>query len=201
MGGEDEWKKYIVSRHRATARSSQLNIPFTRIQEPALDAFEDIEMIESAARNYEKWREEPDTSAFAPISGTSSTNLPEVIAERLRASMYYLQPRSFARLGEKLYGKGVSASQWAAKEIRCRLGPGDQGYAALPQMTSGFEVNYHIYNTVMLSRSAPMNLDVKIEHDSHSSPIRIDADFGKPYKITISGFPLKLKAASQSSWP
>ncbi|KID83867.1 hypothetical protein MGU_08839 [Metarhizium guizhouense ARSEF 977] len=175
MGGEDEWKKYIVSRHRATARSSQLNIPFTRIQEPALDAFEDIEMIESAARNYEKWREEPDTSAFAPISGTSSTNLPEVIAERLRASMYYLQPRSFARLGEKyIFRASISlAAHWLAE-------------TPLP------------YN---LLRSAPMNLDVKIEHDSHSSPIRIDADFGKPYKVTISGFPLKLKAASQSSWP
>lgn len=184
MGGEDEWSKYIVSRHRATARSSRLNIPFTQKQEPALDAFEDVTMMQSEARNYEKWYEEQDNSAFAPTSGTSSTNLLEVIAGRLRASMYYLQPYSFEKLGQKYI---FSAS------IRCRLGPDDKGYAELLQMTTRFKVNQHVYDTLMLSSSEPMNLDVKIEHDSHSSPIRIDADFGKPFKVSISGFPLKLK--------
>lgn len=73
-----------------------------------------------------------------------------------------------------------------------RLDPSDDGFSALMNRTKGFEAKG---NARMLPQSLdgkPFKLKVEIQQPENlpESPIRIDADFGDPYKVAISGFPI-----------
>ncbi|KAH8661836.1 acyl transferase/acyl hydrolase/lysophospholipase, partial [Ilyonectria robusta] len=188
MNGEDEWLRYLKSQQRATERSSRLNVVFPGRQEPALDDFGAIGSMEQTARSYYKFYERLHKSQFNPISHAagvpSPTNSLELVAERLRASMYYFELRSVESAEEVCIFSGL---------IRCRLGPIDEGYDKLLKMTAGFKVKESFYSTSELSESAPLDVQVVFSHQSPEEPIRIDVSFEKRYSVAISGFPIKMK--------
>jgi hypothetical protein len=191
MNGEDAWLRYKDAQpQRVLERSSRLNVRFPGTKEPALDALEQIDSMESTARAYDKFHERVSNTPFSPISGITKTGMLETLADRLRASLYYLQVKSISQLDEVYIIKG-----W----IRCQIDPSDGSFHRLLKQTSGFKVKKTFYSAAgvpRLSGSPPMNLEVEFTHQSPDEPIRIDVDFGKSHMVTISGFPMKIKVIS-----
>jgi len=185
MNGEAEWHRFMESQQqRVAARSSRLNIKFPGKREPALDDLSQISSMEDTARNYDGFHQNPTESPFAPIRGSAPTDTLKLVAERLRASLFYLQLHSVEPQGAITIFKA---------SIRCRLGPGDDAFGKLLRHTKGFKVKDSFYSTGTLGQSTSMKLNVIFSHQSDDDPIRIDVDFGKPYGVAISGFPSMMK--------
>ncbi|EGX45762.1 hypothetical protein AOL_s00140g78 [Orbilia oligospora ATCC 24927] len=192
MNGEDAWlqyNKYIPARIRQRSCRLNIRLPKNR-QEPALDAVNEIDAMESRAREYDEFHSLiPDRElVFPPFSGlTLEASLLEQLADRLRASLFYLQVKSIYRREETYFIKGY---------ICCRIDPGEKGFTELLAQTSEFRVKERpvsIEKILCEPGSPPMSLPVEFSHQSPTDLIRIDVDFGKPYKTTISGFPIRLK--------
>lgn len=82
--------------------------------------------------------------------------------------------------------------------ICCRLAPGEAGFEALMDRTKGFDVAEQPYKLAELwaGGASPLKSSVLIRGSGRDldKPVRIDVDFGLPYKVAISGFPMTLKA-------
>ena len=170
----------------------RLNVRFPGTQEPALDAFEQMDSMESTARAYNKFHGRASNTPISPVSGIKETGMLETLADRLRASLHYLQVKSISRLDEVYIIRG-----W----IRCRIEPSNKGSHRFLKQTSGFKVKKTFYSAAgvrRLSGSPPMSLEVEFTHYSPDEPIRINVDFGKSHMVTTSGFPIKINANLKS---
>ncbi|KAH8771186.1 hypothetical protein F5882DRAFT_381743 [Hyaloscypha sp. PMI_1271] len=136
----------------------RLNVRFPGTQEPALDAFEQMDSMESTARAYNKFHGRASNTPISPVSGIKETGMLETLADRLRASLHYLQVKSISRLDEVYIIRG-----W----IRCRIEPSDKGSHRFLKQTSGLKVKKTFYSAAgvrSLSGSPPMSLEVESTH-------------------------------------
>lgn len=188
MNGNDAWIKFQESwDKRITERSSRLNVEFAQETEPSFDSLSDMGSMEGQAERC-SFEQMTFDSPFQPIVGTPEDGLLEVLADRLRASLFFLQ----VKLIDKTDGFVVTVKG----TIRCRLGPGDEGFDNLLSMVSSFKVNNE--TIVTYPESGPSSegyfvLDIEFSHESVGEAIRIDVNFGKTHWVTISGCPITIK--------
>lgn len=185
MNGEDAWRRYKECQDtRIAGRSSRLNVQFQGDYEPSLDDLESIPMMESVAEKYKFFERGSDTS-FSPISGTPDTSLLEILADRLRASMYFLQLASISQHEDVSVIRG-----W----ICCRLSPGEGGFKALLDRTAGFHIKGKFHKAPR-PNGALMRLEITFQQQFLDEAIRIDVNFRSSHSVTISGFPMTLRVS------
>ncbi|KAF3911199.1 hypothetical protein AA313_de0210078 [Arthrobotrys entomopaga] len=172
MNGEDVWRGYKNSQaDRIVERSSRLN----------------MKMMESAAYSYDAFEEPLPKTPFNPISERLEAGVLESLADRIRASLFYLQVNSIDKSdGFIIIVRG---------SIRCRLGPSDEGYAALLCTVLGFTVNGQPIQYISPSNAGVsyFNVGVEFSYESIEAPIRVDVNFKKQRGVAISGFPMSIK--------
>ncbi|KAI3318588.1 ankyrin [Xylariaceae sp. AK1471] len=180
--------KFIIHRGYLTfsQNSSHLNLRFPGTGEPALDAFEQIDSIESTARAYNKFHERVSNTPFSPISGITKSGMLRHLPIGLEQACTI-----------------------------CKIDPSDRGFDKLLKQTSEFKVKKTFYSAALkaqyefhlnrpqlalaaagvprFSESPAMNLEVEFTHQSPGEPTRIDGDFEKSHMGTISGFPMEIK--------
>ncbi|KAF3186134.1 hypothetical protein TWF788_003602 [Orbilia oligospora] len=172
---------------RILERSERLNVDLTQQYEPASSNCSEIADTEKQAESHSPAHPHPE-SQFQPVVGNIEADRIETLADRLRASLFFLQVKAVSRAdGFRIFVKGT---------IRCRLGPGDKGFETLLSMVSSFKVNDEI--VIGYSNPSPpiagfFGLDIDFSGDSIDKAIRIDVKFGNPYWVTISGCPITIK--------
>lgn len=192
MNGEDAWRRYKECQDtRITDRSSRLNVRFQDRYEPRLDDLESIPMMESVAEKC-KFSERASGSSFSPISGIPDTGLLESLADRLRASMYFLQLVSVNQHEDVSVIRG-----W----ICCRLGPGESGFEALLNRTAGFDIKGKFHKAARPAKGASMRLEITFQQQLLDDAIRIDVNFGSSHSVAISGFPITLRVSFTHALP
>jgi hypothetical protein len=192
MNGEDAWRRYRECQDaRITDCSSRLNVRFQDRYEPQLDDLESIPMMESVAEKY-KFSERASGSSFSPISGIPDTGLLENLADRLRASMYFLQLSSINQYEDVSVIRG-----W----ICCRLGPGESGFEALLNRTAGFDIKGKFHKAPRPAKGASMRFEVTFQQQFLDDAIRIDVNFGSSHSVAISGFPMTLRVSFTHALP
>ncbi|KAK6529776.1 hypothetical protein TWF281_008935 [Arthrobotrys megalospora] len=187
MNGEEEWIKFRESStERVAERSSRLNIYFPDQVEPSFDDLTKMKNMEAEAKEYTAFEEPRLRSPFSPIGGISELGVLGTLADRLRATLFFLQVKSIDKSdGFIIIVKGT---------IRCRLGPGDLGFSNLLGMVSSFRVNQEVIKyTAPASNPGYFGLDIEFSHESIDEAIRIDVNFGKKHWVAISGCPITIK--------
>ncbi|KAF3315355.1 hypothetical protein TWF173_003895 [Orbilia oligospora] len=187
INGNATWVEFQESwPERVLERSERLNVDLTQQYEPAFNELSEIADMEKQAKSYSPTQQLFD-SPFQPIVGNIEAKLIETLADRLRASLFFLEVKSVNR------GDGFTVSVKGA--LRCRLGPGDKGFESLLSMVSSFKVNDE--TVVSYSNSSPptvefFGLNINFSDDSMDKAVRIDVNFGKPYWVAISGCPITI---------
>ncbi|EGX50398.1 hypothetical protein AOL_s00076g162 [Orbilia oligospora ATCC 24927] len=185
MNGEEEWAKFREStEEHIIGRSSRLNIYFSQEVEPGFDDVSMMEEMESEAQRYTAFEKPNHGSSFAPINGIPRIDVLDTLADRLRATLFFLEVDSIDTSDVFLIIiKGV---------IRCRLGPGDSEYSKLLDMVSSFRVEQEILHKIP-SPQEYFGLKIQFSHESIEEAIRIDVNFGKEHWVAISGCPITIK--------
>ncbi|KAK6510907.1 hypothetical protein TWF506_009995 [Arthrobotrys conoides] len=185
MNGEEEWIKYRESgADRIVERSSRLNVFFSEEVEPSFDDLAKMKKMEADAKSYTSFEDPILKSPFSPISSRSELSVLETLADRLRATLFFLEVKSIDKSdGFIIIVKGI---------IRCRLGPDDAGFSNLLGMVSSFRVSQEVIkpNT---PPSEYFGLEIEFSHESIDEAIRIDVNFGKRHWVAISGSPMTIK--------
>ncbi|KAF3093219.1 hypothetical protein TWF706_008832 [Orbilia oligospora] len=188
INGNAAWVEFQRSwPERVLERSERLNVDLAQRYEPAFDGLLEIADMEKQAKSYSPTQPHFD-SRFQPIVGNIEAKLIETLADRLRASLFFLEVKSVNR------GDGFTVSVKGA--VRCRLGPGDKGFESLLSMVSSFKVDDE--TVVSYSEPSPptvefFGLSIKFSGDSIDKAVRIDVKFGKPYWVAISGCPITIE--------
>ncbi|KAK6334755.1 hypothetical protein TWF718_010203 [Orbilia javanica] len=185
MNGEEEWMRFRASStERINERSSRLNVFLTDKFEPSFDDIGKMEKMEADAKDFTAFENELNKSPFSPIDGQSELQVLDTLADRLRATLFFLEVKSIDKSdGFLVVVKAV---------IRCRLGPGDAGFAELLPMVYFFRVNGE---KIMIDTSSEgyINVDVELSHESLDEAIRVDVNFGNSHWVAISGCPITIK--------
>ncbi|KAF3181428.1 hypothetical protein TWF751_009368 [Orbilia oligospora] len=188
INGNAAWVEFQRSwPKRVLERSERLNVDLAQQYEPAFDGLLEIADMEEQAKSYSPTQPHFD-SRFQPIVGNIEAKLIETLADRLRASLFFLEVKSVNR------GDGFTVS--VKGSVRCRLGPGDKGFESLLSMVSSFKVDDE--TVVGYSEPSPpivefFGLSIKFSSDLMYKAVRIDVNFGKPYWVAISGCPITIE--------
>ncbi|KAK3936131.1 hypothetical protein QBC46DRAFT_367088 [Diplogelasinospora grovesii] len=192
MNGEAAWRKFEENVGQPLRdRCDRLNVHFSDNTEPELDDVGAIGWMEKLAESFSFHYQIPQ-GPFSPVFGPVSHNSLEVLADRLRASLYFFELRSLTQQDDVFIVKG-----W----ICCRLRPDKKSYKSLIEGTSHFQVKGPGQTVTIpsLQEGERLKLDVSFQQQAsrNSEPIRIDVKFDHDYLVTISGFPMTLKASSR----
>ncbi|KAK6354320.1 hypothetical protein TWF730_008727 [Orbilia blumenaviensis] len=205
MNGQEAWTRFKESSTAdIVERSSRLNVfigedmypkrPGTvatgPTPEPAFDDLKKMEIMEAYSQEYTAFEEPVFRSSFAPTPANEiqSSDVLRMLANRLRASLFFLHIKSVDKSdGFIIVVKGA---------IRCRLGPSDPGFTSLSPMVTCFRVGQETIE-YDLDRKQHFDVDITFSHESVSEPIRIDVKFGgcrgvNPW-VAISGCPITIK--------
>ncbi|KAF5687085.1 hypothetical protein FCIRC_2473 [Fusarium circinatum] len=188
MNSEDAWDKFRCSQDwRIIDRASRFNLRFDGSTEPALDDVNAITSMEAAAKKA-KFYERPSRSPFSATSGITEAGALHLMADKLRASLYFFDLGSITKHDTVTVIHG-----W----ICCRLMLNDQGFKELLSRTVKFLVRGKIYEFKRVPIDQPLRFAVEFQHQHLDEPIRIDVNFAATHSTTISGFPLTLKTATK----
>ncbi|KAF3181429.1 hypothetical protein TWF751_009368 [Orbilia oligospora] len=193
INGNAAWVEFQRSwPKRVLERSERLNVDLAQQYEPAFDGLLEIADMEEQAKSYSPTQPHFD-SRFQPIVGNIEAKLIETLADRLRASLFFLEVKSVNR------GDGFTVS--VKGSVRCRLGPGDKGFESLLSMVSSFKVDDE--TVVGYSEPSPpivefFGLSIKFSSDLMYKAVRIDVNFGKPYWVAISGCPITIEVCQST---
>ncbi|KAL9619192.1 MAG: hypothetical protein Q9160_006201 [Pyrenula sp. 1 TL-2023] len=194
MNGEVAWVRFYQGiAGRLSNRCHRLNITLPGETEPDLDDVNKVDEMEKMANeaplfnSNNNWNRKRD---FATISGNASSDLLKVLADSLKASLYFFEIDSFKQQADVSIIKG-----W----ICCRLHPDRESFKQLAKETSYFQVKNTRYDMPILQNGERLKMDVSIlqQERQGSEPIRIDVQF-KEHLITISGFPTTLDVRFKS---
>lgn len=188
MNGNRHWKKFEKSASEPILdRCRRLNVPFQKETEPELDDINAIDDMEKLAESWTFYYQVPKGN-FTPILGHAGNGSLEMLADRLRASLYFFELRSIIQQDDVSIIKG-----W----VCCRLSPGRKSYIQLLEQTSCFQVKGEKYAVPSIQGGTRFKLEVSFQQqDSQDSdPIRIDVNFGQKYFVTVSGFPMTLQVS------
>lgn len=188
MDGEDAWRRFSEGQEdRITSRASRLNVKFKSSYEPALDDCTQIRLMEELAKS-SNFHHKPSPGPFSPITGRPGSNQLDLLADRLRASLFFFNLVSVTKHLE-IY----SVTGW----IGCRLEPTQDALRTLLGRTKSFHVKgreYAVPNTA--NGGQYFRLDVDFAEQSLGTPIRIDVNFGLSHAVSISGFPMTLQVSA-----
>ncbi|KAK6357421.1 hypothetical protein TWF718_001733 [Orbilia javanica] len=196
MNGEKAWEKFHASQMSDAGdtpmRCYRCNIAYQLDVEPA---FDDIETIEGmrldslyTSGSYDTKYTKLPGNLYEPVSGECQSSVLEVQADILKASLYFFQITRIL--------KGENDKFAIHGRLRCRLGLNDgQSFEQLLKLTKHFYINGQqlVGTYALLMPDRLLNISVQFEHVSVSDPIRIDVNFGGPYSVTISGFPMDIQ--------
>lgn len=188
MDGEGAW--YMFHRGiegRIRDRAVRLNVKFDGEAEPALDDKKSVDLMQWHAANYQFYNNSRALSLS--LQGDVPKDMLECLAARLQASLFFFEMEYMEEKTEEVAIRG-----W----ICCRLSHNEAGFRNLMDRTKGFYVaGQQLQESKRwTASSAPFRHGVFI-HESKQNldkHIRIDVDFGKKYRVSISGFPMTLKA-------
>ncbi|KAK6362932.1 hypothetical protein TWF730_000383 [Orbilia blumenaviensis] len=192
MNGDQAWEDFYNSGNSdgdMIARCNRLNVNFLQgTSEPAFDDVDRIGEMASDARKFDEKYVQRTHLVYEPIYGPCDTSTLNAQAGILKASLYFFHPhRIFRRMQNGPVIKG---------SLKCRLGPFEMTpFEKLLNTTSYFMVNRHRVD-MDRQRQTPNQLfeiPITFEYIPGSGPIRIDVNFGDPYSIAISGFPMDLQ--------
>ncbi|KAH6953848.1 hypothetical protein BKA56DRAFT_681837 [Ilyonectria sp. MPI-CAGE-AT-0026] len=194
MNGQSAWAKFTknaeVGDPVLLSRSDRLTVAFKGTNEPELDSVKDIPNMEREAQNAELLYCPPNNQ-FRPIvryqGGDVPVDLLEVLAVRLKASLYFFEMKSLIVQDDVSIVKG-----W----ICCRLRPSMESYTKLTHQTDHFSVNSQVSSTLCFDEDRRLMVEVSFQQQASDDiePIRLDVKFHDHSCYgTISGFPLTLK--------
>ena len=197
MNGQDEWDKFTKTLQASDplllTRADRLTVRFLKDQEPALDDVEAIPSMEYLVMQ-ENFHYSGSQSEYAPVQpspgGHISTDLLEVLAVRLMASLYFFEMSSLVVQDDVSIIKG-----W----ICCRLRPSEEPFKKLLNQTSQFLVKGgQKYDAFSRDMNVRFKMEISFQlQASDTKPMRIDVKFrDKTYFATISGFPMSLKVCN-----
>lgn len=188
MNGQQAWRQFSKNADpRLLNRTARLNVEFQTPHEPPLDDTSSIDWMESHASRYRFPRQLLDDphDAFRPThSGKSETSVIDNLADRLRASLYFVELGSVTEKKDVFIIKG-----W----ICCRIGPERKAFQNLLNATTSFKQASGSLTLERVWRHKPLKLEITIQQPAshHLDPIRLDVSFGQEF-VTISGFPATL---------
>ena len=189
MNCEKGWENFKADADaKILSRSERLNFRLPTKKEPDLDDTSLIDQMEESARAA-KFYHKPSPSEFTPVVGLDGGDALEVLAYRLKGSLYFFELSSLTQQDDVAIVKG-----W----ICCRLRPSDRSaYRSLLEETSCFQVKGATYKVPATQPTERLKLDVTFQQQDsqEDDPIRIDAKFGCDYLVTISGFPITLRVS------
>ena len=183
MNGNAAWEKFQESVSQPMLdRCNRLNVCFPEETEPELDDVNAVDVMERLAKSSTFDYQVPKGD-FTPVFGQVSDNSLEVLADSLKASLYFFELKSITQQDDVSIIKG-----W----ICCRLPSDRKSYKPLIEETSCFQVKGKIYVAPTIQGGERLKMDVSFQQqDSRDSvPIRIDVKFRQEYFVTISGFPM-----------
>ncbi|CZR37777.1 uncharacterized protein FPRO_07032 [Fusarium proliferatum ET1] len=184
MNGEDAWDRFRSSQDKHILdRASRFNLRFNGSTEPALDDVNAIPSMETAAKK-ETFYERPSISPFSATSGIIQVDALHLMADKLRASLYFFELGNITKHGTVAVVQGC---------ICCRLMPNDNGFKELLSRTLRFLIRGKVYEFKRVPVDQPLRFAVEFQHQHLDEPIRIDVNFGATHSTAISGFPMTLK--------
>lgn len=186
MNGNAAWKKFQESVSQPMLdRCHRLNVRFPGETEPELDDVNAMDGMERLAKSSTFYYQIPK-GGFTPVFGQVSDDSLEVLADSLKASLYFFELKSITQQDDVSIIKG-----W----ICCRLTSDKKSYKPLIEETSCFQVKGKKYAAPTIQGAERLKMDVSFQQqDSRDSdPIRINVKFRQEYFVTISGFPMTLR--------
>ncbi|KAF2683588.1 FabD/lysophospholipase-like protein, partial [Lentithecium fluviatile CBS 122367] len=191
MNGESAWVKFYqdASDMKMLSRCRRLNVKIPEEKEPELDDTTAVDKLEEWAKSASFHYSIP-SHRFTPVIGTSGGEELNILADRLKASLYFFELRSLTRQDDVSIIKG-----W----ICCRLRASDRSsYRSLLEATSHFEVKGMEYKVPAFRPDERLRLEVSFQQQDlrDGDPIRIDVKFRSYYRVTISGFPVTLRVSA-----
>lgn len=199
MNGQSAWVKFTknaeVGDPVLLSRSDRLTVAFKGKSEPELDNVDAIPNMERDAQEA-KFLYCPPNNQFMPIVGYQGGDVPvellEVLAVRLKASLYFFEMKSLIVQDDVSIVKG-----W----ICCRLRPSMESYSKLMHQTDHFSVNGQESSTLWFDGDRRLMIEVSFQQQASDDmePIRLDVKFHDHSCYgTISGFPMTLKVSPSS---
>ncbi|KAK6516439.1 hypothetical protein TWF506_006346 [Arthrobotrys conoides] len=194
MNGEQDWREFCASEKNDTdtlARCNRLSVLWDFEPETDFDEVDKIVTMEHLARRYDEEYIKSD-SLYEPVLGVCSSDIIEVQASILRASQYFFQVTRILKRGPKEF--------FIHGRLKCRLELADgEPFRFLLGFTKYFKINgkkvIDIGGSIRQDRL--FDVPVQFEHTSTSEPIRIDVNFGEPFSVAISGFPMDVQVLSE----
>lgn len=186
MNGDAAWKKFQESVSQPMLdRCNRLNVRFPGETEPELDDVNAVDGMERLAK-FSTFHYQIPKGGFTPVFGQASDDSLEVLADSLKASLYFFELKSITQQDDVSIIKG-----W----ICCRLPSDRKSYKPLIEETSCFQVKGKKYAVPTIQGGERLKMDLSFQQqDSRDSvPIRIDVKFHQEYFVTISGFPMTLR--------
>ncbi|ORY01180.1 acyl transferase/acyl hydrolase/lysophospholipase, partial [Clohesyomyces aquaticus] len=191
MDGEAAWNKFKTNNNANKTlldRCVRLNIKQEKGKEPGLDDTSAVKALQNSAQLANFYSSLSETQ-FGPIVGLFSGSSIDILADRLKASLYFFELQSVVQQGDVAIVKG-----W----ICCRLHPSAKhAYRTLLGGTAHFEVKGSTQEVPDIRDGERLRLKVDFQQqDSQASePIRIDVRFErrKDFGVSISGFPVTLR--------
>lgn len=189
MNGDAAWRRFSENVDRELLdRYDRLNIHFSGKTEPELDDVDAIGSMEELAELSDFHYEVP-WGPFSPVFfGPVSNKLLEVLPDRHKAYLFFFELGSLTQQDDVYIAKG-----W----ICCRYSPLRTSYKSLIEGISHFDVKGRTIRAPPLREGERLKLEVSFQQQEwgDSEPIRIDVRFEHDYLVTISGFPMSLKAS------
>ncbi|KAM6508451.1 hypothetical protein FALCPG4_018304 [Fusarium falciforme] len=196
MNGQNAWEKFRknaeVGDRVLLSRSERLTVQFKSKSEPELDNVGAIPRMEQTAQEQEHvyCASENGFVPIVPYPGSNiSVDLLEVLAVRLRGSLFFFEMKSLVEQDDVSIIKG-----W----ICCRLRPSTEPFRKLISQTHHFSVNGQRYCLPQCDGDRRFKIEVSFQQQASDEmkPIRLDVNFQHqehPCYATISGFPMSLK--------
>ncbi|KAF9887744.1 hypothetical protein FE257_009697 [Aspergillus nanangensis] len=188
MDGQATWEMFSKSvDHRVLNRTVRLNVKFEGQPGPALDDTTGVWGMQQVATRH-KFHNNSDSShgLFSPILGEAPDDMLLCLALRLQASLFFFEMEDMEEKSNEVAIRG-----W----ICCRIAQGDVGFQALMDRTRGFHVSGQQLelSTLWAERIFKPSVLIHEPKGDLDKPIRIDVEFHSEYRVSISGFPMKLK--------
>lgn len=211
MNGKEAWERFYDTLDQGQKeRAGRLNVKFSQETEPAFDDVEAMARMEREAKAF-VFPVEVSKSPTSPVVGPVQTTMIDIIADRLRASMFFFdldrvtQTKGMSYIEGKIYCR-LSAGQrapdeGAAKEsdLKC-----ERAFKDLLARTKFFRIQSGINGHAAAEVEIPevqrkgtvaLRLPVTMQGQLLGAPVRIDVNFGQSHCVAISGFPMQLNVS------